>query len=1313
MSSHEGTGIKQFSGCDFGDWKFRIECLLEEKSLKDTISRAPTQEELANEEYKKRQLRAKNMIVKHVAPSHIQFIKGKDTVYLMWKNLTDTFEPKSLGKRVILKRRLNTIKCDPNESLDEFLRKYDALLDEFRAAGGTVDDDELLTSLLSTLPDKYDNIATVLENMENCTYDKAKTLLLEREMKFREKTETSDVLNVAFNARKNIKKKPSQKGRKKIGVCWTCSKPGHKSPDCPTKKSSGTESNFSNSFAFMAGDMPVRKVTFLIDSGASEHMIADRSLLSVANKLTNAIKIQVAKEQESITAEYSGMIHLSQEINEGERTHISLSNVLVVKGLRHNLLSVRQIESRGGSFTFANGKVVIKVGDRVVAMGHCVQKLYVVEFVLVDSETANIACKCDHDMSELWHRRLGHMGLENVKKLINSDMASGTRDKIASNIPFCETCVRSKGTRQPYSGERPKTSRPLERIHSDVCGPMPVNGHDGSRYFVTFTDDYTHLTVTYLMKQKSETVNKFKEYFKMATSHFNTKVARLRSDRGTEYTCTEMKDFCKENGIVNPAHNPQLNGVAERLNRTLVEKARAMLLDGSVPDNLWTEAIMTSTYLGNRSPTITLKNMTPFEAWFGRKPDISNLRVFGSKSYAHEDGQLKKLDCRSTKPLIMVGYDHGGYRLWDNVNRKLVVRRNVIFNEKESSVILDPPNEKSGESINTLLIKNSPLSTPVNQKSTVSPLTPKTLKYVAKSTQQEDESEDDEFHGFTDNDEDEHESPKTIRKPVKTVIRRNPTRTCRSNLNPRKLDMHDSHVALSAVNYIEETPLTYSDVFGKDDEQEWLKAIDSELNSLNENNTWELVPDPGKVKMLDTKWVFKVKDDVDGPKYKARLVVRGYQQKKGIDYHDTYSPVARLPTIRLIIALSAKYKLSLRHLDVTTAFLYGNLEETVYLKDPEGVEVPKGHTIKLKRSLYGLKQSSKCWNVRFHDYISSIGMIRSQSDYCLYVRKEIDSILLLVLYVDDVLLAASDESIMDDVISKLGKEFKMKDLGQPKRFMGLDIDIESDRITINQKRFVNKILEKFEMQDSKPVKTPIEVNLNLIKGGEGNTDIPYRELVGSLTYLANATRPDICFATSYLSRFQEGATHHHYCHLKRILRYLNGTVDNKLIYQPKDESQPITAFVDSDFANDLEDRKSTTGYVIFCFDCPILWGTKKQPIVTLSSTEAEYVAANLAACEVLWLRKIFKEISIDLPDPTLMFEDNQGAIMISQNAETKRTKHMPVRYNFLRECVANKEIQMRYVPTDQQLADALTKGLTRDKFEVLTSRIMRGSVNWD
>lgn len=319
----------------------------------------------------------------------------------------------------------------------------------------------------------------------------------------------------------------------------------------------------------------------------------------------------------------------------------------------------------------------------------------------------------------------------------------------------------------------------------------------------------------------------------------------------------------------------------------------------------------------------------------------------------------------------------------------------------------------------------------------------------------------------------------------------------------------------------------------------------------------------------------------------------------------------------------------------------------------------------------------------------------------------------LVIYVDDMLLVGNDKTKIMKIVEKLSTEFKMKDLKEVSRFMGLNVKIDRSKktISIDQSHYSLKILEKFNMIECNTIKTPIEQNLKLERGDSSDSELPYRELIGILMFLCMGSRPDLSFAVNYFSRFQEGANINHWNHLKRTLRYIRGTVDLKLVFNENVNAPPVSTYVDADFGTDEFDRKSTSGYIVNAFGCPVMWSSKKQTVVALSSTEAEFVAATAATCETIWFRKVFDDLEMPINSPTPVYEDNQGAICMSRNPETKRTKHIDIKYYFITDCVEQKKISMLYVPTEIQLADILTKALPRDRFEKLRDLILSRSVN--
>lgn len=385
-------------------------------------------------------------------------------------------------------------------------------------------------------------------------------------------------------------------------------------------------------------------------------------------------------------------------------------------------------------------------------------------------------------------------------------------------------------------------------------------------------------------------------------------------------------------------------------------------------------------------------------------------------------------------------------------------------------------------------------------------------------------------------------------------------------------------------------PQSYDAAMKSNEAQEWKKAMDEEMSSLTENNTWELVNPPKRKRIVQNRWVLRIKstaDDTQG-KFKARLVAKGYTQKAGIDYDETFSPVARYDTVRAVLSVSAAENLKLLQFDIKTAFLNGELSEEVYMRQPEGYSDKTGRVCKLKRSLYGLKQSPRCWNRRFTEFIKKQEMKRSSADPCLFTREKNGKKLIIVIYVDNGLVAGSDKREIDFFVNELKKEFKIT-IGSFDSFLGIQVKQKEDgSIFITQRLYSEKILEKFGMAQSKTVSTPIEGQIE--ESEEVLKDqIPYRQAVGSLMYLMTATRPDLAYALSIVSTKLDSPTQAYWMAVKRIYRYLKGTVNYGLLFQKNCKEKELRVFSDSDFAGDPITRHSRTGMVSIYGGAALSW----------------------------------------------------------------------------------------------------------------------------
>lgn len=436
-------------------------------------------------------------------------------------------------------------------------------------------------------------------------------------------------------------------------------------------------------------------------------------------------------------------------------------------------------------------------------------------------------------------------------------------------------------------------------------------------------------------------------------------------------------------------------------------------------------------------------------------------------------------------------------------------------------------------------------------------------------------------------------------------------------------------------------------------------------------------------------------------------MAKGFLQREHVDYEETFAPVAKLATIRTLLAIANTEDLLVFQVDVRTAFLNGQLQEKVYMTMPEGLPTGNGEVCLLKRSLYGLKQSSRCWNKRFNEFLVSLGFQRSRHDYCLYVKEEKENSVYLVIYVDDLLIAGKDARVVRNIQEKLKKEFEMADMGEVHHFLGIKVErkMEEGLMTLSQTGQIDKLLLNFGMEQCNPVKTPAEPNLHLEKFS-GECKNPYRELIGGLMYIMMGTRPDLCYIVGYLARFQDAAGEQHWQQAKRVLRYLQGTKTMKLTYQKNRLLPAVHAFADADYASDEIDRKCVSGYLMKVYGNTVIWSSKKQQTVAMSSTEAEYVAMSSCTSEAIWLGGLLNDLMpLKNVFPIQVSEDNQGAIAMSKTEETKRVKHIDVKHHFIRDAVGQGKIKIHYVPTCDQEADILTKSLTIKTFEDFRRRI--------
>lgn len=484
--------------------------------------------------------------------------------------------------------------------------------------------------------------------------------------------------------------------------------------------------------------------------------------------------------------------------------------------------------------------------------------------------------------------------------------------------------------------------------------------------------------------------------------------------------------------------------------------------------------------------------------------------------------------------------------------------------------------------------------------------------------------------------------------------------------------------------------------------------MESEISALNANHTWDLVPLPSGKKAIGSKWVYKVKLKSDGSleRCKARLVAKGYNQKFGIDYEETFSPVVKMSTVRTIIALASSKNWPLYQLDVNNAFLHGDLFEEVYMCVPEGVPNPHNLVCRLKKSIYGLKQASRRWFAKLVEALTEFGFVQSKNDYSLFIRHSGSNICILAVYVDDIILTGTDSEGIQHLKEFLHAKFSIKDLGRLHFFLGIEVTYLDSGIVLSQPKFTHELLTSSGFDFSKAANTPLPVNLKLSNfEGEILSDPEhYRSLVGKLNYLTN-TRPDLAYTVQTLSQFMHSPRSTHLSALQHTLRYVAHTSHQGILLRASTQLT-LQAFSDADWASCVDSRRSITGYILLFGNSPITWKSKKQNTVSKSSSEAEYRAMAAAASEITWVVRLLDELGVSNFLPVTLNCDNQSALYIAKNPVFhERTKHIELDCHFTRDKVLEGLIQLTYLPTRSQIADIFTKVAPSPQFTSFLSKL--------
>ncbi|RVW95625.1 Retrovirus-related Pol polyprotein from transposon TNT 1-94 [Vitis vinifera] len=1029
---------------------------------------------------------------------------------------------------------------------------------------------------------------------------------------------------------------------------------------------------------------------WIIDSGATYHITSSSKLLHKDKNCSLPPVLLPSGEKANIVTK--GTLPMNSVYY--------LHDVLSVPTFKVDLISVSRL-TRGlnCSVTFFPYWCILQdlATRRTIGLGKQRDGLYYLVALATEksltnhsSSTNQPACNLAISSTDLWHSRLSH----------------------SNNA--CPICPLAKQSRLPFGTSAISSTKPFEIIHCEIWGRYRHPSLFGAHYFLTIVDDYTRFTWIFLMRHKDEAQSLLKRFFSYVFTQFEFRIKTFRSDNGREFT--SLRSFFKDNGVIfqhSCVYTPQQNGVVERKHRHILQVARALKFHAQVPTQFWGECALTAVHIINRLPSPILSFKTPFELLYSKPPSYSHLRVFGCLAYATNVHTSHKFDYRAM-PSIFIGYPVGqkAYKLFDLSTKKVFTSRDVKFHEDIFPYVSLKPNSTLPSLTHNFgpipLVAHDISSSFDSTSHALSPLLSNHTSTPSPTTENDDFSSPSQpseliIGPSSQIDPNPSPSPSTTlvspspgppfasipsAPPAETPIFSPEThspkpatplrRSSRHIAPPIKLHNYVcSHVSSNQSSSLipgpTKEPRSYSEAAAH---PEWQKAMRSELQALQANGTWSLTPLPAGKTPIGCRW-------------------------------DTFSPTAKIISVRCLLALAAARGWSIHQMDVNNAFLHGDLHEEIYMSPPLGLRRQEEENLvcRLHKSLYGLKQASRQWFAKFSEAIQSAGYAQSRADYSLFTRKQGKSFTALLIYVGDILITGNDPVSIATTKKFLHSHFHLKDLGDLKYFLGIEVSASKNGIFISQRKYALEIIKDAGLLGAAPIDTPMERGLKLSdKSDLLNDQGRYRRLVGRLIYLT-VSRPDITYAVHVLSRFMHQPRKTHMEAAFRVVCYLKNAPGQGLFFSSNNDFR-LRAYCDSDWAGCPLTRRSTTGYCVFLGPSLISWRSKRQKTVSLSSTEAEYRAMTGACCELTWLRYLLKDLGVLHKEPALLYCDNKAALHIAANPVFhERTRHIEMDCHYIRDKIQDGSIITRHVSSAHQLADILTKPLGKEFFAPMIRKL--------
>ena len=963
------------------------------------------------------------------------------------------------------------------------------------------------------------------------------------------------------------------------------------------------------------------------------------------------------------------------------------------------------------------------------------------------------------------------MGVEKIRTLHQvttlNKAINVTHDK---SIP-CETCSLTKmKTKHGPTAERKEEVLALVSI--DICGPLEL-GLNGERYFLQILDNYSRHIWTFPIKSRDEAPKVLESWKVKVERQSRRKLRAVRSDNARELI-EILQQWERRDGIrhhLTEPYNSIQNGAVERSIQTSEGSMRAMLKDAGMPNAFWPYALQTDAYLRNRTatgPEIGENVMSPHEAYTDEHPSIDHIKVWGCKAYIYMNPKSLPPTTRRDKLMdrgkvgVFLGYVEDttkAWRLWAPDMQKITQSSNVRFSEYE----------KGGEIDLRVKISSTPNTAPMRKpvgrprqeiestpQAELAPQVTETHVEVRVPPPPLDAEQyikipDDDVSGLTEaaklskpvsgtkrlREDDNEEELAPDAKHLRALMAKLMGADCEEVPDDQVQDIIDQAYPASIVKEEVPIPGSYNEAISDPIWGEmWKSAVKDELTALASNGTWTVTVPPDKSNIVTSKWVFTTKYNIDGSlnRLKARLVARGFSQRYGVDYEDTFAPTMRHDTLRMFLAVVTMLNLECHQVDVNNAFTESYLNEKIYMAPPPGVDVSPGQALEIKRSLYGLKQAARDWNKNCISRLKELGFTQSEADPCLLTHTERQIILLV--YVDDIPFAAPSIDDINWFKDSFGRLFKVKDLGEVNRILGVRIsrDRKVGTLRMDQTHYVKDVLRRYSMEEdtSRRTSSPIDSYEALRRGtlDDRRTDQKeYQQIIGSWMYLGILTRPDIIFALGRLSQYLTDPTTFHANALKKVSRYIRSSQDRGILFRSQGNQQ-LEGYSDSDYAMDKADRVSVLGNVFKLAGGPISWMSRKQKSVATSTMEAEYMAMCACAKQSQWLAHILRDMgqpqmvgkspyrpaltkslesAISSPSEAgqvRLYGDNQASLHLVKDAHAnERSKHIDIAYHYVRDLWSRNRISVDYVSTSNMIADGLTKPKAGIPFQEFVSQL--------